>query len=128
MPEIKVVDISIAQTQEMEANYPQRTGKIFVINGIKLVISIKFIKYYFLNIYIIAPKLFSIAFAIVRPFFHKRSANNFKIYGHDSEEWKKELLEYIDADQLPACYGGTMTDPDGNPNCVTKVLVLYSLL
>ena len=37
MPEITAVDISIAQMQEMEANYPQRTGKIFVINGIKLI-------------------------------------------------------------------------------------------
>ena len=44
-----------------------------------------------------------------------------KIYGHDYEEWKKELLENIDADQLPASYSGSMTDPDGNPNCVTKI-------
>ena len=59
----------------------------------------------------------------MRPFINEGTANNIKIYGHTSEEWKKELLKYIDADQLPACYGGTLTDPDGNPNCVTKVLL-----
>ena len=45
-----------------------------------------------------------------------------RIFNNDSEVWKKVLLAEIDADQLPACYGGTMIDPDGNPNCITKVL------
>lgn len=43
------------------------------------------------------------------------------IFDHNSEVWKKALLAEIDADQLPACYGGKMTDPDGNPYCITKV-------
>ena len=63
----------------------------------------------------------SIAYAFLRPFLHERTANKVMIYSHDSEEWKRVLLTYIDADQLPACYGGTVTDPDGNPNCETLV-------
>ena len=35
--------------------------------------------------------------------------------------WKQELLKFISPDQLPVEFGGTMTDPDGNPKCLTKV-------
>ena len=30
-------------------------------------------------------------------------------------------MKHIDADQLPAFLGGTMTDPDGNVRCPSKV-------
>ncbi|XP_024833596.1 putative SEC14-like protein 6 isoform X2 [Bos taurus] len=35
--------------------------------------------------------------------------------------WKQELLKFISPDQLPVEFGGTMTDPDGNPKCLTKI-------
>lgn len=35
--------------------------------------------------------------------------------------WKEVLLKYVSPDQLPVEYGGTMTDPDGNPKCKSKV-------
>ena len=35
--------------------------------------------------------------------------------------WKEKLLQYIDADQLPVHWGGTATDPDGDPYCRSKV-------
>jgi len=35
--------------------------------------------------------------------------------------WKEVLRNYVDADQLPVAYGGSMTDPDGNPLCKTMV-------
>ena len=35
--------------------------------------------------------------------------------------WKQELLKFISPDQLPVEFGGTMSDPDGNPKCLTKV-------
>ena len=44
-----------------------------------------------------------------------------KFFGSDENQWKPALLEWIDADQLPAMYGGTQTDPDGNPMCLDKV-------
>ena len=66
----------------------------------------------------------SIGYAIVRPFLHDRTANKIIIYSQEQyEESRNDLLAHIEADQLPKCYGGTMTDPDGNPNCVTKVCV-----
>ncbi|GBN43209.1 hypothetical protein AVEN_247250-1, partial [Araneus ventricosus] len=33
--------------------------------------------------------------------------------------WKEDLLEIIDAADLPVFLGGTRTDPDGNPLCET---------
>lgn len=33
--------------------------------------------------------------------------------------WKQELPKFISSDQLPVEFGGTMTDPDGNPKCLT---------
>lgn len=35
--------------------------------------------------------------------------------------WKEVLLKHISPDQLPMEYGGTMTDPDGDPKCKSKV-------
>jgi len=69
----------------------------------------------------LAPKIFSIAFSILRRFMDERTANKIQIFSHDSDVWKPALLTEIDAAQLPACYGGTMTDPDGNPNCISYV-------
>lgn len=38
-----------------------------------------------------------------------------------ADNWKQELHRFISPDQLPMEFGGTMTDPDGNPKCLTKV-------
>lgn len=35
--------------------------------------------------------------------------------------WQEVLREHIDPDQLPVVYGGTLTDPDGDPECRTMV-------
>ena len=35
--------------------------------------------------------------------------------------WKAAILSVVDPDQLPVSYGGSQRDPDGNPDCVTKV-------
>ena len=50
---------------------------------------------------------------------HEKTRNKVHIYSYDAAQWKAALLEDIDPKELPVCYGGTMTDPDGNPNCVT---------
>ncbi|GFT49346.1 retinal-binding protein [Nephila pilipes] len=43
----------------------------------------------------------------------------FKIYGSDG--WKEDILELVDADELPAFLGGNKTDPDGDPLCKTFI-------
>jgi len=71
------------------------------------------------NIFVIkAPKIFPIAYALVKPFLNEVTRNKVKILGGD---WKTELLEYIDESNLPEYYGGKCRDPDGNPKCKTKI-------
>jgi metal transporter CNNM len=38
---------------------------------------------------------------------------------HDDKEWKAAILKHVNLEELPACYSGTRTYPDGNPNCTT---------
>lgn len=38
-----------------------------------------------------------------------------------SANWKELLQKYIDPEELPAYYGGKLTDPDGDPKCKTMV-------
>lgn len=38
-----------------------------------------------------------------------------------TDNWKEGLLKLISPEELPVQFGGTLTDPDGNPKCLTKV-------
>jgi hypothetical protein len=44
-----------------------------------------------------------------------------QIIKSDPRKWQPILLASIEPDQLPAHFGGTLTDPDGNPRYATKV-------
>lgn len=69
----------------------------------------------------LAPKLFTIVFNIVKPCLHQATVNKVRIYGANKAEWLNAILDEVDADQLPAFYGGTMSDPNGDPKCPSKV-------
>ncbi|KAK8755119.1 hypothetical protein V5799_002182 [Amblyomma americanum] len=84
-----------------EDNYPERLNKAFVVN---------------------APRYFPIFWKIVRPFLSELTARKLALFGKDEQAWKKALLQEIDADQLPQFWGGTQTDPDGNPRCPSVVI------
>jgi len=95
------VDSALQAVQFYEANYPELLRRVFVIN---------------------APKIFNVAIALVKPFLNETTANKVKILaGNNASHWRNAILKEIDADQFPAYYGGTMTDPDGNPNCISKI-------
>ncbi|KZS17843.1 putative SEC14 protein 2 [Daphnia magna] len=94
----QAVDAAIKIIQIYEANYPECLSRVFVIN---------------------APKIFSIGYPILKPFIHERTRNKIKIFGHDSKQWKAAILAEVNPEELPVCYGGTMTDADGNPNCIS---------
>ncbi|XP_057372032.1 SEC14-like protein 2 [Daphnia carinata] len=100
----QAVDAAIKIIQIYEANYPEYLSRVFVIN---------------------APKVFSIAYPILKPFIHERTRDKIKIFGHDSKQWKAAILAEVDPEELPAAYGGTMTDPDGNPDCITIASFLF---
>ncbi|XP_032112781.1 SEC14-like protein 4 isoform X2 [Sapajus apella] len=81
----------------LEANYPETLKNLIVIR---------------------APKLFPVAFNLVKSFMSEETRRKIVILG---DNWKQELTKFISPDQLPAEFGGTMTDPDGNPKCLTKI-------
>ncbi|XP_044514813.1 SEC14-like protein 4 isoform X2 [Gracilinanus agilis] len=65
-----------------------------------------------------APKIFPIAFNLVKSFISEETRKKILILGAN---WKEELQKFINPDQLPAEYGGTLRDPDGNPKYLTKI-------
>uniref|UniRef100_A0ACB8FYP1 Uncharacterized protein n=1 Tax=Sphaerodactylus townsendi TaxID=933632 RepID=A0ACB8FYP1_9SAUR len=80
-----------------EENYPESLRRIFVVK---------------------APRLFPIAYNLVKHLLSEDTRNKIVVLGSN---WKEVLLKHIDPDQLPVEYGGTLTDPDGNPKCRTKL-------
>ncbi|XP_044099851.1 SEC14-like protein 4 isoform X1 [Neovison vison] len=81
----------------LEANYPETIKNLIVIR---------------------APKLFPVAFNLVKFFMSEETQRKIVILGGN---WKQELPKFVSPDQLPVEFGGTMTDPDGNPKCLTKI-------
>nr|XP_037863537.1 putative SEC14-like protein 6 isoform X2 [Chlorocebus sabaeus] len=65
-----------------------------------------------------APKLFAVTFNLVESYMSEETRRKVVILG---DNWKQELTKFISPDQLPVEFGRTMTDPDGNPKCLTKI-------
>ncbi|XP_029920769.1 SEC14-like protein 2 [Myripristis murdjan] len=80
-----------------EENYPE---------GLKRVLLIK------------APKIFPMAYNLVKHFLCEETRRKIIILGGN---WQEVLRKYIDPEQLPVAYGGTLTDPDGDPRCRTMI-------
>ncbi|XP_036954712.1 SEC14-like protein 2 isoform X2 [Acanthopagrus latus] len=83
--------------QMFEDNYPEGLKRLFVIK---------------------APKLFPVAYNLVKHFLSENTRQKIHILGAN---WQEVLLKYIDAEELPAIYGGKLTDPDGDPRCRTRI-------
>ncbi|XP_069921918.1 putative SEC14-like protein 6 isoform X1 [Oryctolagus cuniculus] len=81
----------------LEANYPELLKRVIIVK---------------------APKLFPVAFNLVKACLREETRKKVVILG---DNWKQDLHKFISPDQLPAVFGGTMTDPDGNPKCLTKI-------
>ncbi|KAM6166027.1 SEC14-like protein 4 [Erethizon dorsatum] len=81
----------------LEANYPETVKNMIVVR---------------------APKLFPVALNLVKSFMGEETRKKIVILG---DNWKQELTKFISPDQLPVEFGGIMTDPDGNPKCLTKI-------
>ncbi|KAI9202242.1 CRAL-TRIO domain-containing protein [Polychytrium aggregatum] len=80
----------VSQVSEIAQNYyPETLGKMFIIN---------------------APTLFTTVWAVVKLMLDENTVNKISILG---SSYQKQLLECIDADCLPASYGGTCRCPNG---------------
>nr|XP_029507130.1 SEC14-like protein 2 [Oncorhynchus nerka] len=58
------------------------------------------------------------AYNLVKHFLSEETRHKIIILGSN---WQEVLLKHIDPEQLPVAYGGTLTDPDGDPRCRTMV-------
>ncbi|KAJ3605149.1 hypothetical protein NHX12_027199 [Muraenolepis orangiensis] len=65
-----------------------------------------------------APKLFPMAYNLIKHFLCEETKRKIVILGAN---WQEELRKHVDKDQLPAVYGGALTDPDGDPRCRTMI-------
>ncbi|NWR81482.1 S14L2 protein, partial [Centropus unirufus] len=80
-----------------EENYPESLKHLFIVK---------------------APRIFPVAYNLVKHFLSEDTRKKVVVLGSN---WKEVLQQYIDPAQIPMEYGGTLTDPDGNPKCSTKV-------
>lgn len=83
-----------------EANYPEILKACYIIN---------------------APRVFAIAFGVVKKFLNEYTLGKIQIFPNDPKKWKKVLISHIDGDSLPKHYGGNLEDPDGNAKYTTIV-------
>ncbi|KAA0200728.1 SEC14 4 protein, partial [Fasciolopsis buskii] len=77
----------------LESNYPEVLGTCFVIN---------------------APPLFSRLYACIKPLLSRETQEKVQVLDGNYQE---VLLQYFDASNLPAVYGGTLVDENGDPRC-----------
>ncbi|KAG5322252.1 S14L2 protein, partial [Pseudoatta argentina] len=93
-------ELIITFIQMYEANYPEILKMCFLIN---------------------APRVFAFAFSLIKKFMDDYTLSKIQIYKAEPSKWKAALLKLIPKDQLPAYYGGILTDPDGNPKYTSKI-------
>ncbi|XP_033845769.1 SEC14-like protein 2 isoform X1 [Periophthalmus magnuspinnatus] len=80
-----------------EDNYPEGLKRLFIIK---------------------APAIFPMAYNLIKHFLCEETRCKIVILGSN---WKEVLRKNIDPEQLPVVYGGTLTDPDGDPRCRTRI-------
>lgn len=73
--------------------------------------------------FITVPKVFAFVYNIVKNFLDDYTLSKIFIFKNDSKKWLPKLLQHVDESQLPAYFGGQMTDSDGNPKCISKVIM-----
>ncbi|XP_065891180.1 SEC14-like protein 2 [Dysidea avara] len=87
-PMIHIVNESFTM---FDANYPERCRRAIIVK---------------------APKIFPVAYNIVKHFIDENTRRKVIVAG---ASWKEELQKYISPDNLPEYYGGTRREPD--PTC-----------
>uniref|UniRef100_A0A665V016 SEC14-like lipid binding 7 n=1 Tax=Echeneis naucrates TaxID=173247 RepID=A0A665V016_ECHNA len=65
-----------------------------------------------------SPKMFPMAYNLIKHFLCEETRRKIMVLGSN---WQEVLRTHIDPEQLPVVYGGTLTDPDGDPRCRTMI-------
>jgi len=92
------LDLVLTQLQMYDANYPEMLRRAYVIN---------------------APRIFTMAFALVKPWLHEATVRKVRMFG--AEGWREALLEDIEPEVLPRHWGGDREDPGGDGRCPSVV-------
>ncbi|XP_054008968.1 SEC14-like protein 2 isoform X2 [Hylaeus anthracinus] len=93
-------EVVLTLIQMYEANYPEILKICYIIN---------------------APKVFALAFSVAKKFMNEYTLSKIQIYKADPPKWQSAIFSNIERDQVPAFFGGTLTDPDGNTKVRTKI-------
>ncbi|XP_061458423.1 SEC14-like protein 2 [Rhineura floridana] len=91
------IDVFSTILSMFEENYPESLKQVFIIK---------------------APKIFPVAYNLVKHFLSEDTRKKIVVLGAN---WKEVLQKHIDPAEIPVEYGGTLTDPDGDPKCKTKL-------
>ncbi|XP_014664904.1 PREDICTED: SEC14-like protein 2, partial [Priapulus caudatus] len=87
------VELCIEIIQMFEDHYPETLKTLNIVN---------------------APKIFPVAYAIMKPFLTQHTKDKIRMHGGD---WQQNLLREIDIDEIPVFFGGQARGPDGDPKC-----------
>lgn len=58
----------------------------------------------------------------MKKFLDEYTLSKIHIFKCNRNKWLPAILERVDSSNLPAYYGGTLTDADGNPKCLEKII------
>ncbi|KAH8373537.1 hypothetical protein KR200_010340, partial [Drosophila serrata] len=92
----------ISTVKQYEANFPELLKMCYIIN---------------------APKLFSVAFNIVKKFLDENTTSKIVIYKSGVDRWQQQLFSHVDRKAFPKAWGGDMVDRNGDPQC--KALMVW---
>ncbi|KAL7732747.1 hypothetical protein ACLKA6_005890 [Drosophila palustris] len=91
----------ISSIKQYEANFPELLKMCYIIN---------------------APKLFSVAFNIVKKFLDENTTSKIHIYKSGVDKWQQQLFSHVNPKNFPKCWGGELVDKLGDPQCKSLMI------
>ncbi|KAH8380316.1 hypothetical protein KR009_009926, partial [Drosophila setifemur] len=91
----------ISTVKQYEANFPELLKMCYIIN---------------------APKLFSVAFNIVKKFLDENTTSKIVIYKSGVDRWQQQLFSHVDRKGFPKAWGGDLVDKLGDPQCKSMMI------
>ncbi|ALC42835.1 CG13893 [Drosophila busckii] len=91
----------ISSVKQYEANFPELLKMCYIIN---------------------APKLFSVAFNIVKKFLDENTTSKIHIYKSGVDKWQHHLFSHVDKKNFPKSWGGELVDKNGDPQCKSMMI------
>ncbi|XP_017136917.1 SEC14-like protein 2 [Drosophila miranda] len=91
----------ISSVKQYEANFPELLKMCYIIN---------------------APKLFSVAFNIVKKFLDENTTSKIVIYKSGVDKWQQQLFSHVNPKVFPKAWGGELVDKLGDPQCKSMMI------